>query len=158
MRRNDRAVKDINEIKQILDNNDVCRIAFKDDNGIYIVPLTYGYSLSEDEKLTFYFHGAKVGRKVKAFEENMEVGFEIDEKNELKATLDTKACTYTYLYKSIIGNGIASIIDGYDEKLSALRILMKHVTKKDDLYFNEASVRNVLVMKIEVSSYSAKRH
>ncbi len=155
MRRKDRQIKEKNEIVDILNNNDVCRIAFKDEDGIYIVPLNYGYEF-KDEKLILYFHGAKKGRKVSAFETNSEVGFEIDQKKALIARDEKLACTYTYQYKSIIGNGIAKVISDKDEKRRAFEILMKHVAKREGLEFNEAVMGITLVMKIEVTTYCAK--
>lgn len=155
MRRKDREIKEINKILTILDNNDICRIAFKDEEGIYIVPLTYGYEYKED-KLILYFHGSKKGRKVSAFENNEEVGFEIDQKEQLIAKDAKLACTYTYNYKSIIGNGIAKVINDEDEKRRAFEVLMKHVTKKSGLEFNDAIMKVTLVMKIEVISFCAK--
>ena len=155
MRRRDRQIKEIKEILEILDNNDVCRVAFKDEEGIYIVPLNYGYEYN-NEKLTLYFHGANKGRKISAFENNSEVGFEIDQKKELLARDEKLACTYTYQYSSIIGNGIAKVISDKDEKRRAFEILMKHVAKKEGLEFNEAVMGITLVMKIEVTGFSAK--
>jgi len=157
MRRKDRAVTDKKEIIEILENNDVCRIGMKDSLGLYIVPLNYGYEFNRD-KLTLYFHGAKEGRKAETFKKgNCEVAIEIDEKIKMEGKGDL-ACTYTYYYKSIIGNGIASTIENYDEKLRALQLLMKNVTKRSDFKYNEASVKNVLVMKVDVTSFSVKKH
>lgn len=156
MRRKDRLVTDRSEIIEILENNDVCRVAMKDSQGLYIVPLNYGYEFDKDN-LTLYFHGAQEGRKAETFKKgNCEVAFEIDEKNKVDGKGDI-ACTYTYFYKSIIGNGIASVIENYDEKLRALELLMKNVTKRSNFKYSEASVKNVLVMKIDVTSFTAKK-
>ncbi|NCD04803.1 MAG: pyridoxamine 5'-phosphate oxidase family protein [Spirochaetia bacterium] len=157
MRRKERQVTDNFQIIEILENNDVCRIALKDEEGLYIVPLNYGYEFIED-KLILFFHGAKEGRKANIFYKgNQEVAFEIDEKVKLEGT-DDIACTYTYYYKSIIGVGNASIVENRDDKLHALKLIMKSITKKDDFKYNDNSINNVLVMKIEVNSFSAKIH
>jgi nitroimidazol reductase NimA-like FMN-containing flavoprotein (pyridoxamine 5'-phosphate oxidase superfamily) len=157
MRKQDRAVTDHAQIIEILENNDVCRVALQDDEGLYIVPLNYGYEF-ESGNLYLYLHGAKEGRKVNTFKKgNVEVAFEIDEKNEMKGSGDN-ACTYTYLYKSIIGNGIASVVEGSDNKEKALRLLMFNIIKKDDFKFSKQSIDNVLVMKISVTTFSAKKH
>lgn len=157
MRRKDREVTDKAEIIDILESCDVCKVAMKDELGLYIVPLNYGYEF-EGEKLTLYFHGAKEGRKVNTFKKGCEdVAFEIDEKNEMYGK-DDIACTYTYFYRSIIGNGIASVIEEKQDKLFALKSIMRNVTKRDDFKYNEQSLNNVLVMKIEVSSFTAKKH
>ncbi len=156
MRKKEREVTDLNEIRDILENNDICRVAFKDNDGIYIVPLSYGYSLDNDN-LVLYFHGAKEGRKTFAFENELEIGFEIDEKNQLKGK-DDIGCSYTYFYRSIIGTGKASIVKDFEDKKNALDIIMRNVTKKDNFRYNKAAIDNVLVMKLESISYKAKKH
>ncbi len=157
MRRKDRLVTDIDEIKDILDKNDICRIGLKDEEGLYIVPLTYGYEFNDD-KLTLYFHGANEGRKVEAFKkENEEVAFEIDGNTLLKGK-DDIACSYTYFYRSIIGVGYPSIIEDYEEKLRAMDILLKNVTKKESFRYVKAAFDSVMVMKVEVTKYTAKKH
>jgi len=157
MRRKERQVTDKLQIIEILENNDVCRLALKDEEGLYIVPLNYGYEFIDD-KLVLYFHGAKEGRKADAFRKgNEEIAFEIDEKVKLEGKADI-ACTYTYFYKSIIGIGVASTIDNRDDTLHALKIIMKNITKKDNFKYNDNSINNVLVMKIEATSFSAKIH
>lgn len=157
MRRADREIKDLETIKEILDTNFVCRVAMQDDKGLYLVPLNYGYEFKEN-KLTLYFHGAKVGRKVNTFEKGTcEVAFEIDGKHTLSGSGDN-ACVYTYFYESIIGNGIASVIKDPKEKLQALKSIMFNLTKKDDFKYGDKSIENVLAMKIEVSTFSAKKH
>ncbi len=156
MRRKDRLVTDRAEIIDILESCDVCRIAMKDEIGLYIVPLNYGYEF-EGDKLTLYFHGAKEGRKADTFNKGSEkVAFEIDEKNEISGKGDI-ACTYTYFYRSIIGEGIASVVDSKEDKLAALNSLMRNVTKRENFKYSEQSINNVLVMKLEVSSFSAKK-
>lgn len=157
MRRQERQVSDISQIIEILENNDVCRIALNDEQGLYIVPLNYGYEFVEN-KLVLFFHGAKEGRKANIFYKgNQEVAFEIDEKVKLEGNADI-ACTYTYYYKSIIGNGVASVVDNRDNKLHALKLIMKNITKKENFKYNDNSINNVLIMKIEVTSFSAKIH
>lgn len=156
MRRKEREVKGINEIKDILENNNICRIAFEDKDGIYIVPLTYGYKL-DDKSFELYFHGAKEGRKNYAFENKLKVGFEIDEINALIGK-DDIGCSYTYYYKSIIGNGIASIVENFNQKKELLDLMMKNITKKENFRYNEATINNVMIFKLTVTNYCAKKH
>ncbi len=63
MRRKDREVVDQKEIMQIIDNCKVCRIAMHDKEGLYIVPLNFGYSY-ENSQLVLFFNRAKEGRKI----------------------------------------------------------------------------------------------
>ena len=63
MRRKDREVTNPEEIKSVFEKCKVCRIGFKEEDGVYIVPVNYGYCLEED-KHTIYLHGAKEGKKI----------------------------------------------------------------------------------------------
>ena len=62
MRRNDREITDEKVIEAFIAEEQILRIAFWDNGDIYIVPVNYGY-LYEDGKYSFFFHGAKAGRK-----------------------------------------------------------------------------------------------
>ena len=65
MRRMDRLVSDRARIGRIIADSAVCRVAVKDEEGLYIVPLSFGY-VYEGDSLTLYFHSAKEGRKIRA--------------------------------------------------------------------------------------------
>lgn len=154
MRRRDREVTDITEKIEIINDCKVVRLAIKDKEGLYIVPLNFGYSYLED-KLTLYFHSAKEGRKLDAILENPEVAFEMDCEHKLiEAEIP---CLYGFSYKSIIGNGIASIVEDMEEKKISLSLLMKHQTGKD-FTFEEKHAKAVAVFKVEVTNFTAKVH
>ena len=69
MRRNDREVTDINEIKNILNLCKTCHLAMVDGNMPYVIPLSFGYVMDGDT-LTLYFHSAKEGRKIDILKRN----------------------------------------------------------------------------------------
>ena len=151
MRRANRETTDLNEIKKIVDECKVLRIATKDEEGLYVVPLNFGYSY-ENGKFTFYFHSAKEGRKIDAFKANEQVAFEMDCEHEL---LDAgKACGYSYKFASIIGTGSITFLEG-EEKLDALSILMKHQTGKN-FTFNEKMAKDVAVCSLSAEKLTAK--
>ena len=54
------------------------RIGTVDQEGIYIVPVNFGYEWKEGEPLRFYIHSAREGRKVQAFAASEDAGFELD--------------------------------------------------------------------------------
>ena len=151
MRRANREMTDLNEIKKIVDECKVLRIATKDEEGLYVVPLNFGYSY-ENGKFTFYFHSAKEGRKIDAFKANEQVAFEMDCEHEL---LDAgKACGYSYKFASIIGTGSITFLEG-EEKLDALSILMKHQTGKN-FTFDEKMAKDVAVCSLTAEKLTAK--
>ena len=153
MRRKDRLVDDPGELRLILEECKVCRIATMDGEGLYIVPLNFGYEYDGD-KLTLYVHSARDGRKVRAFRSNTAVAFEMDTGHELVES--NMACQTCYLYKSIIGNGSIHELDDNTEKASALNAMMEHLTGQT-FEFNDKMVNAVAVFRIDVSRFSGKR-
>lgn len=154
MRRKDREIKDIHQILQMMDQCDVCRIGVIDEQGMYIVPMNFGY-IYDHEQLVIYLHSAKEGRKYRAFHQFPEVIFEMDCGHELIEA--ETACAYSYYYQSVMGNGVIHEVSDMTEKKQALSCLMKHQTGKDFI-FNEKMASGVAVFKLTVTSYSAKKH
>ena len=68
---------DMGEIAGVLRECTVCRVGMQSQGKIYVVPMNFGYE-QEGEKLTFYLHSAKVGRKIEALREEPEVCVELD--------------------------------------------------------------------------------
>ena len=69
MRRKDRAVKDFDEIIDILSRCKVLHLALISDGKPYSVPVNFGSIVSEEngeKKLSVYFHGAGEGKKLDA--------------------------------------------------------------------------------------------
>lgn len=154
MRRKDREVTEIKQLLEIIDCCKVCRIAMQDNDGLYIVPLNFGYEY-KDKALTLYFHSAKEGRKISAIAENSSVCFEMDCEHRLIEA--DEACEYAYSFKSIIGNGSAKIVDEAEEKKKALSLLMIHQTGKD-FAFNDKMAESVAVFKVTATSFTGKYH
>ncbi len=154
MRRKDREVTEISELIQIIDKCKVCRIAMQDKDGLYIVPMNFGYTF-ENNQLVLYFHTANNGRKIDALKENNDVCFEMDCEHSL-ITADIP-CKYGYSFKSIIGNGKAVFANDVKEKKSALFEIMKHQTEQE-FSFDDGMVNRASVFKIIVHNYSGKYH
>lgn len=155
MRRKDREITDYNKIIEIFSECDCCRLGLIDENGAYIVPLNYGYE-EIDGKLILYFHGAATGKKIELIKMQKTASFEMDRKHKLIE--GETACTYSYMYQSIMGNGIISILDNYEEKIHALRLLMSHYSGKSEWDFKKEQVDNIAVIKLEVTNLSCKEH
>ena len=154
MRRKEREVTGDLELNEILSATQICRIALKDEEGLYIVPLNFGYELS-DSKLTFYFHSAKTGRKLSAIKKDGQVAFEMDTDHRLISA--DKACDYGFAYASIIGRGHAEIVSDLEEKKKGLSLLMKHQTGKD-FVIDDKSAASVTVWKVIADQFTGKRH
>jgi nitroimidazol reductase NimA-like FMN-containing flavoprotein (pyridoxamine 5'-phosphate oxidase superfamily) len=84
---------------------------------------------------------------------NPKVFFEID--CDLVPFESELPCQYGLAYSSVMGKGIARIVDDVEEKKKAMSILMKTQTGKD-FSFVDRLVSMVAVVRIDVSEYTAK--
>ena len=109
MRLAKREIQEKKRLMDILDQAKVLRIGTVDQEGIYIVPVNFGYEWKEGEPLRFYIHSAKEGRKVQAFAASADVGFELDlEQGVIRGTY---TCSYSYAYQSITGTGKIRLLE-----------------------------------------------
>ena len=154
MRRKDREITDQDKINDIMRRCTCCRVGFQDEGEVYIVPLNFGFEAGE--AYTFYFHGAKEGRKIDLIQSSNQVGFEMDT-NYLLHEADI-ACGYSARFQSVIGNGVVSMIDALEEKRHALSVIMEHHTGKKDWTFEDKMLEAVAVFKLEVTKLSCKEH
>lgn len=153
MTRRELEITDEREILDILNRSMIVHIGLVDGDEPYVVPMNYGYTMSEDGTLTIYLHGATQGRKLDLMRKNPKVFFEME--CDVQPFEGDVACKYGTSYKSLMGRGTAVILDDPDEKMNALSIFMKTQTGKD-FEFNEKLVKVVSVIKITVASYTAK--
>lgn len=154
MRRKDREVHDINEIRNILDMCKTAHVAMVDNGMPYVVPLSYGYEL-ENGRITLYFHCAKEGRKIDIMKANNRVCFEISCEGEPLHAAETP-CNSGYYYSSIIGNGRAEFIDDVEEKCKGLSIMFRRQTGKE-VAFTAKQAESVCVFKIVSDDFSGKQ-
>jgi len=155
MRRKDREVTDFAKIKEIIMACECCRLGFADEKGAYIVPLNFGFVENGDRR-TFYFHGAKVGRKVDLIKKNGYAGFELDTNHQLNE--DEDPCEFSFRFQSVIGEGPVTVIEDPQEKKEALQIIMEHYSHKRDWVFGEAMLNAIVVFKLDVAEMACKEH
>ena len=154
MRRSDREITDKEEIIEIVEKCDVCRIALADNNIPYILPMNYGFEYKGD-RLVLYFHGASEGKKHDIISKNPFACFEVDCSHKLIEA--DEAADYTMEYESVIGNGKISYITEKTEKIKALKLLMKHYAKDKKFTFSDCVVERVTLFKLEVFEFWGKR-
>lgn len=152
MRRKDREITEKEKLREIMDKCKVCRLAMQDEEGVYLVPLNYGY-IWENDVLTLYFHSAKEGRKVRAIQKNQNVCFEMDCEHALIEA--DVPCAYGYEYACVMGNGKAVILEEAKEKAKALSVLMRHQTGAG-FEVSEQMAGGVAVIKVTAESYTGK--
>lgn len=149
MRRKDKEITDRVEIEAILERNNICRLAMFDSEYPYIVPLCYGY---EDGCL--YFHGFAGGMKLDLVRANPHVTFEVEE--GLQVTTDPDPCEWSVKYRSVIGRGVAEILEDGPEKRAGLDIVVKAFAGRT-LDFPPSAMGAVTVVKIRVKEMTGRR-
>lgn len=155
MRRADREITDFNEMTEIMEKCDVCRLALNGQDGEgypYIVPLNFGMTV-DNGTVTLYFHSALEGTKIDIIRCDNRAAFEMDCEHELMTDEEHGNCTMNY--KSVIGRGLIEFVPD-DEKFAALKILMKHY-HKEDFPFNEKVIPRTAVFKLKVSEMTGKK-
>ena len=152
MTKRERQIFDLNEIKAILDTAKVLHLGLAVDNMPYVVPMNYGYCM-EEGKLTLYLHSAVRGKKLDMLRANPRVFFSLE--TDVLPFEGKLPCQYGMVYSSVMGRGLASIVEDVEEKKKAMSILMKTQTGKD-FSFEDRLVSIVAVVRIDVEEYTAK--
>ena len=159
MRRQDRRVTEIEEIKGILNSTRIIHLGMMDGDYPYVVPLHFGFEFI-DEVLYIYVHGHHEGKKFDLIKANPHVFIEIDGSDEALVSGGDIPCAYSSVYSSVRGRGEATYLEAIDEaideKSHGLQILMKHQTGRE-FTFTEAMVNSVGVVQIKIVDYTAKR-
>ena len=145
-------VTDPAQIAHILDTAKVLHLGLAVNDEPYVVPMNYGY-IMEDGNLTLYLHSAVKGKKLDMIRENPRVFFSIDcDRMPFEGRVP---CQYGLVYSSIMGRGMARIVEDVEEKKKAMTLLMKTQTGKD-FSFEDRLVSIVAVIRIDVEEYTAK--
>ena len=150
MRRNDKRIESREQINQIIQNSEVCRIAYAHENIPYITPVSFGY---DGESL--FVHTAEEGRKIDFLKKNNYICFQF-ETDVSTVTDDHIACKWTAAYKSVIGYGRMIEITSLEEKEYALNEIMKQYSGKS-WEFIPQNFKKVSLWKIEIEELSGKQ-
>ena len=153
MRRTDRAVTDDEKIQAIIEKAKIVHIGMIDDNRPYVVPMQYGF-VSAEGKLTLYVHCAKEGRKLDIIKKNPHVFIELETDVALVSGGDIP-CKYGSAYASVMGDGIAILVEDVQEKILGLQLLMTAQTGRA-FEITAQMTESVAVLRLDVPHISAK--
>lgn len=157
MRLYKREIHDPALIKAILDECDIVRLGLHDEEGMFIVPVNYGYELKDNNgtaKLVLYFHGSGEGRKADAIMADPHAAIEMDCRHEI--ITGDYTCSYSYAYRSIMGNGTIILLESEEEKRYALGKLMEHMAPEAESEFSQEMLERTAVYRIEVEYFTGK--
>jgi len=150
VRREDKKIINRTEIDKIINNTNVCRIAFADNNTPYIVPVSFGYNGEN-----IFIHTAVAGRKIDFIKKNNIICFEFE--SDVK-TIDDKniPCKWTSAYKSVVGYGKIIELTDFIEQEAAINQIMLHYSGKK-WEFNPEMLKRVKLWKINIDEISGKQ-
>lgn len=158
MRRKERQITRLEEMKRVVDECTAVRLAIPDGDYPYVVPVNFGYEW-EDGKLILYFHSAQQGRKATLLRHNGNVGFEMDSEGRLTGDVSGMPCALSWHYVSIIGCGQAELLTEREEKARALNRIVQHATRTtNDYTFPEAALDRIDVWKVVSLELSGKEN
>jgi len=136
-------------IEAIIRKATVCRLGMLDGDTPYIVPLCFGYL---DD--TLYFHGSVKSRKAELIRKHPKVCFEFDILAEPMSAPDP--CDWDMRYQSVIGFGVASVVEAAGEKRQALEIITAQYTKGTHT-FAEQTLKATTVIKVAIERMTGRQ-
>ena len=154
MRKKEREITDPREIDDILKRATVVRVAFAAESEPYIVPLSYGFDAGSHR---LFVHTATEGRKIEFIGANPRVCFEIEGRVSLQEK-GKQGCAWGLKYESVVGYGrMVEVVDPI-EKDSALRMIMRQQShREDDWTFAPKVLAMTRIWAIEIDSATGKR-
>lgn len=124
-------------------------VSMTDEDGFpYSVPL----SLANTDDTTFYFHGAKEGRKIDILKKNPRVC--LSAVTKCHPLVGPKDDSFTLEFQSAIANGIAELVEDEAEKKKAMyaiceRFLPNHMAAFETAF--ERSIAHTAIVRIKLT-------
>lgn len=106
-------------------------------------------------KLTLWLHSATEGRKARAFADGMRVAVEMDLEDGV--ITGDYSCSYSYAYRSIMGQGHIHRVEDKAAKLKGLKLIMGHMAPGSHVEFADEAVERVAVWRVDVEHFTGKQ-
>lgn len=162
MRQAGRQLRSTTQLHSVVEACQTVRIAYMDEEGPFIVPMSFGYDWADPEeidadapRLALWVHSAGVGRKVDAFNREPRVAIEMDVQDGL--ITGTYACAYSYAYRSIMGTGTIHHIQGIEAKRYGLTRIMQHLAPEASTDFTDQALARANIYCIDVDRFTGKQ-
>jgi nitroimidazol reductase NimA-like FMN-containing flavoprotein (pyridoxamine 5'-phosphate oxidase superfamily) len=119
MRRSEKEITDQEALDGILQGAEVLFLALRDEPAPYVFPVCFGSDAG-----TMYVHSALVGTKIDLLSAHPVVGFAAC--TTMTITPGRTPCDFSSAARSVVGTGRARIVEGEEERLKALDLIMRH--------------------------------
>ena len=164
MRQASRQVRNIDQLHAIVEACHTVRIGALDEEGMFIVPMSFGYDWADPEspgnnaptpRLALWVHSASEGRKAELFNREPRVAIEMDiEDGVIEGPY---ACAYSYAYRSIMGTGTVHRIQGTEAKRYGLTRIMHHLAPGASAGFTDQALARTIIYCIDIDSFTGKQ-
>lgn len=164
MRQASRQVRNVDQLHAIVEACHTVRIGALDEEGMFIVPMSFGYDWADPEspannaptpRLALWVHSASEGRKAELFDREPRVAIEMDiEDGVIEGPY---ACAYSYAYRSIMGTGTVHRIQGINAKRYGLTRIMKHLAPGASAGFTDQALARTNIYCIDIDSFTGKQ-
>jgi nitroimidazol reductase NimA-like FMN-containing flavoprotein (pyridoxamine 5'-phosphate oxidase superfamily) len=158
MRRQDREITGFHNIMKVMRLCKVCHVAFFDEEYPYVVPMTFGMEVKDNNEVNIYFHGAKEGRKHDLIKKNNKVSFVMENTHGIVTGSRVGACECTMEFECVMGTGTIEYVPE-EEKFAALQTMLKQYEVKEGsaYHFHHEVVPKIHVLRLRVNSLAAKK-
>lgn len=158
MRRQDREITGFDNIMNVMRSCKVCHVAFFDNEYPYVVPMTFGLEIKDNNKINLYFHGAKEGKKHELMKKNNKVSFVMENTHGIVTGPQVGACECTMEFECVMGTGMMEYVSE-EEKLAALQTMLSQYDVKEgpNYHFHHEVMPRIHVLRLRVNSLSAKK-
>ncbi len=165
MRKPNRQVKTAEQLHAIVEDCHTVRLALADEEGAFIVPLSFGYDWADPEtegnpspepRLALWVHSAPEGRKVDVMNRQPRIAIEMDVQDGVIS--GPYACAYSYAYRSIMGMGTVHRIQGAEAKRYGLTRIMQHLAPGASTEFTDQALAKANIYCIDVDTFTGKQH
>lgn len=143
-------IENRDEINKLIRSCKTCYLGMSENDRPYVLPMNFAL----DGK-TVILHSAQFGRMWETLKKNPNVCINWTKGEELAWQDEQVGCSYRVKSKSAIVEGVAEIVNDYDEKERCLRLLMSQYSDRE-FKFNTPAVKNVGILKVKIKHISAK--
>ena len=151
VRRKDREITNIDELKRILKTTKYVTIALCMDNEPYLVSLSHGY---DAKRHCIFFHCAAEGKKLVYMKANCKVWGQ--------AVLDygvTSECDYAY--SCVHFSGSVTLVDDVTEKQHAIEVIVRNLSPNPEAKLAKIKpekLATTAIGRIDIDSMTGKQH
>ncbi len=152
MRRKDKEITDINEIKRILKTAKFMTIAMCSNHEPYLATLSHGY---DEPNNCMYFHCAAEGKKINILQANNRVwGQALIDRGYAQGSCD-------HLYATAQFSGKVSFVEDTSEKEHALKVMIRSLDDNPEELIRKQllpqSVLKIRIGRIDIDFLSGKK-